>query len=421
MATTLPWGETFTVLMELGFPVNPFTLDSATLGVLDANSLDGTVLGDDVASYTQQVVVNRGRQDQLAVFSAGNASITLLNNDRRFDPTNEDSPYWNTTLGQSGVTPRRRVSIYLDNEPLFVGRITDIDLSYATGKSTDLSTVVITAADDFVLLANAATTEDRTPAVELSGARLSYLLALPEVAYPDAVSIDAGTAVLGDYPLTANTNVLSYAQAITTSEQGLFFVSRDGTLTFTDRVAAAFVSPFASFGDDQTTDIKYQELSILYGQEFLYNKVVATRDSGLPQVANDAASQTEYGISTLNLGGLLVSDDTAALALADDLLELYKEPAFRFENMRLHLSSLVFLERERCNQLELGDSILVTRNYQTGSPASVEKTQTVERLRHVITPNSHTLEVAMSDAYVVFQFILDDATFGVLDTDNALA
>ena len=50
MATTFPWGESVTVLMELGFPVNPFTLDSATLGVLDSNALDGTLLGDDVSS-----------------------------------------------------------------------------------------------------------------------------------------------------------------------------------------------------------------------------------------------------------------------------------------------------------------------------------------------------------------------------------
>ena len=272
-----------------------------------------------------------------------------------------------------------------------------------------------------MLLANAATTQDRTPAVELSGARLSYLLALPEVDYPDAVAIDAGTALLGNYPLSANTNVLSYAQAIATSEQGLFYVSRDGTLTFTDRVAGAFVTPVASFGDNQTTDIKYQELGVVYGQEFLYNKVVATRDSGSPQVANDAASQTEYGISTLNLGGLLVSTDSAALALAEDLLDLYKEPAFRFDNMRLQVSSFLAAQRTNCNELELGDGILVTRNYQTGSPASVTKTQIVERLRHVVTPNFHTLEIAMSDAYVVFPLLLDDATFGILDTDNAVS
>ena len=121
MATTTAWGETLTVLMELGFPVNYFTLDDPTLGVLNGEGrLDGTLLGDDVAEYTQQISVNRGRQDQLAAFSAGTCAITLLNNGRRFDPTNESSPYWDVTLQQSGVTPRRKVTIKVGDETIFV-------------------------------------------------------------------------------------------------------------------------------------------------------------------------------------------------------------------------------------------------------------------------------------------------------------
>lgn len=420
MATVLPWGEQLTVLMELGFPVNPFTLDSATLGVLDSNFLDGTLLGDDVASYTKQVVVNRGRQDQLSVFSAGNASITLLNNDRRFDPTNEDSPYWDSTLGQSGVTPRRKVTVLVDGEAIFTGRITDIDLSYATGKSTDISEVTINAADDFVLLANAYTTAATTPTSQLSGARMNYLLALPEINYSGTTDVDAGTAVLGAYQIDANTNILTYAQAISTAEQGAFFMARDGTLTFTDRTAAVFASSVGSFSDDAGIGIKYQELGIMYGQEFLYNKVVATREAGTPQVSNDAASQTEYGISTLSLSNLLLADDAAALTLANDLLNLYAQPTYRFDNMALLVSSFASGDRLTCNQLELGDTITVERNYQTGTPATVSKYQSVERLRHVITPSSHRLEIAMSDAYILNPFILDDVLFGVMDADNAL-
>lgn len=420
MATVLPWGEQLTVLMELGFPVNPFTLDSPTLGVLDANFLDGTLLGDDVASYTKQVVVNRGRQDQLSVFSAGNASITLLNNDRRFDPTNEDSPYWDSTLGQSGVTPRRKVTVLVDGEAIFTGRITDIDLSYATGKSTDISEVTINAADDFVLLANAYTTAATTPTSQLSGARMNYLLALPEINYSGTTDIDAGTAVLGAYQIDANTNILTYAQAISTAEQGAFFMARDGTLTFTDRTAAVFASSVGSFSDDDGIGIKYQELGIMYGQEFLYNKVVATREAGTPQVSNDAASQTEYGISTLSLSNLLLADDASALTLANDLLNLYAQPTYRFDNMALLVSSFASGDRLTCNQLELGDTITVERNYQTGTPATVSKYQSVERLRHVITPSSHRLEIAMSDAYILNPFILDDVLFGVMDADNAL-
>ena len=422
MATQTAWGETLTVLMELGFPVNVFTLDSATDGVLDQDYLDGTLIGDDVSGYVQDIRVTRGRQDQLANFSAGSCSITLLNNDRRFDPTNESSPYWDSVLGQSGVTPRRKVTVRLGSEDVFVGRITDIDLSYATGKSTDLSTVTINAADDFVLLANTATTQDRTPTEELSGARLDYFLQLPEINYSGTTSIDTGTATLGAYQIPSNTNALQYAQAIAESEQGYFFVARDGTLTFTDRISKIFASSVAAFSDDDGTDIKYQTLSVVYGQEFLYNKVLATRQGGTPQIANDAASQTEYGISTLNLDGLLLSSDTAAQTLADDLLELYAEPAYRFDAMSLLVSAKAAGVRNSLNALELGDTVTVERNYQTGSPAQVVKYQTVERLNRVITPNVHRLEIAMSDAYVVFPFILDDAVRGVLDDpENALS
>lgn len=421
MATVTAWGETLTVLMEIGFPINVFTLDSATDGVLDEDFLDGSLLGDDVAPYVQNIRITRGRQDQLANFSAGSCSVTLLNNDRRFDPTNENSPYWDSVLGQSGVTPRRKVTIQLGGETVFVGRITDIDLSYNTGKSTDISTVTINAADDFVLLANTATTQDRTPTQELSGARLDYLLQLPEIAYTGDTDIDAGTATLGAYQIDANTNALQYAQAIAESEQGYFFVSRDGKLTFTDRVTKAFATATAAFSDDGGTDIKYQTLSIMYGQEFLYNKVLATREGGTPQVANDAGSQTEYGISTLNLSGLLLADDTAAQDLANELLDLYAQPAYRFEAMSLLVSAFGSSTRTTCNQLELGDTVTVERNYQTGSPAQVVKYQTIERLNRVITPNVHRLEIAMSDAYIIYPLILSDAVFGVLDADNALS
>ena len=368
MATVTAWGETLTVLMELGFPVNVFTLDSATDGILNSDFLGGTLLGDDVAPYIQDIRITRGRQDQLANFSAGSCSVTLLNNDRRFDPTNESSPYWDAVLGQSGVTPRRKVTVKLGDETLFVGRITDIDLSYNTGKSSDISTVTINAADDFVLLANASTSQDRTPTQELSGARLDYLLQLPEIAYTGTTDIDTGTATLGAYQIDANTNALQYAQGIAESEQGYFFVARDGKLTFTDRLSKAFATSVANFSDDAGNEIKYQTLSVLYGQEFLYNKVLATREGGTPQIANDTGSQTEYGISTLNLSGLLLADDTAAQNLANQLLELYAQPAYRFDDMSLLVRHLVPLRGLRAIGWNLGIRSRLNATIKQGRP-----------------------------------------------------
>jgi hypothetical protein len=249
---------------------------------------------------------------------------------------------------------------------------------------------------------------------------LNYLLNLPEIAYTGATDIDTGTATLGNYELATNTNALTYAQAIATAEQGFFFVARDGTLTFTDRTSAAFATSAGTFTDNDGTGIKYQNLSILYGQEFLYNKIVATRQNGTSQIANDAGSQTEFGISTLSLGDLLLADDAAAQTLANDLLDLYAEPGYRFDNMTFLVSSLTSGNRTVVNQLELGDTVTVERNYQTGTPATVTKYQTVERLTHLITPSFHRLEVAMSDAYVLFPFILNDPVYGIMDADNAL-
>lgn len=420
MATTLAWGETLTVLMELGFEVNPFTLDSASLGVLDSNFLDGTLTGDDVSSLATQVNINRGRQNQLAQFSAGTCTVSLLNNDRRFDPTNTASPYYDATEQRSGVAPRRKVTIKIGGETLFVGRITDIDLSYGRGHAGDLSQVVVTAADDFVLLANTATTQARTPTEELSGARLTALLAFSEVNYGGETNIDTGTATLGPYQIEANTNALAYGQAIAQAEQGFFFVARDGKLTFTDRATAGFAASVGSFSDAQGANIKYQALGIMFGQEFLYNKVAVTRQTSTPQIANNATSQTEYGISTLSLDNLLLSTDAQAQTLADDLLTLYAEPAFRFDHMVLNLASFTTADRATCNQLELSNTITVQRNYAGGAPTTVNKFLRVERLNHQITPNYHRLEVGMSEAFIVFAFTLDDATFGILDSDNAL-
>jgi hypothetical protein len=267
MATTLVSGEQVTVLAEVGFITNFFVLDDAEAGVLNNTEfvLDGNLQGVDITEYCQLVSITRGRQDQFAQFNAGQCSLTLLNNDRRFDPINTASPYYDAAAGRSGVVPRRKVTVKSGSNFLFTGRITDIDVIY----NYQLSEVVITAADDFVLLANTVVEADTTPSVELSGARVDFLLDLPEVDYPLATrDISAGLATLGAYQIDANTNALTYLQSIATSEQGACFIAANGDLTFTDRLDASFASISAEFSD-AGVDIPYDALEVIYGQEFL--------------------------------------------------------------------------------------------------------------------------------------------------------
>jgi hypothetical protein len=419
MATVLASGEQITVLAEVGFITNEFTLDDAEAGVLDNTQyvLDGNLEGVDITEYCQEVSISRGRQDQFAQFNAGQCSITLLNNDRRFDPINTDSPYYDVAAGRSGVVPRRKVTITSGVNHLFTGKITDIDVVY----NFQLSEVVITAADDFVLLANTVVEADVTPSVELSGARVDFLLDLPEIDYPLTTrNISAGLATLGAFQIDANTNALTYLQSIATSEQGACFVAANGDLTFTDRLDASFATIAAQFSD-AGVDIPYTALQVIYGQEFLFNRIQATIQGGAVQVANNATSQTEFGITTLALPDLLLQSDSEALTLANYLVALYANPQYRFDDLGLVTSAMSAPNRDAVNALELQDVVEVTRTYATGSPASVTELYAVERLTHLITAGEHRVTVGLFNTEILFQLVLDDAVFGSLDGTNALA
>ena len=282
--------------------------------------------------------------------------------------------------------------------------------------------MTITASDDFVLLANTFTEDAITPSEELSGTRVSAILDLPEVNYPATRNIDDGTATLGGgatFQIASNTNILSYLQQVGASEQGFFYVAANGDLTFTDRITASFVTPSAYFSDTGS-NIPYTSLSVMYGQEFLYNKVVCSNEGGTDQVANDAASQTEYGVSTLNLSGLFLSTDAAALALAEDLLSRYKEPEYRFDKLQTIYNPLGSSDQQTLTGLDVADIVSITRSYPTGTPATVTKNYSIENIRHIITPSDHRVEYGLAVADLVFALILDDAVFGTLSTTNAL-
>jgi len=419
MATTLASGEQITVLAEVGFITNFFVLDDIDAGVLDNTQfvLDGNLEGEDITEYCQLVSITRGRQDQFAQFNAGQCSLTLINNDRRFDPINTASPYYDATAGRSGVVPRRKITVKSGSNFLFTGRITDIDVIY----NYQLSEVVITAADDFVLLANTVVEANVTPSVELSGARVDFLLDLPEIDYPSTSrNISTGLATLGAFQIDANTNALTYLQQIATSEQGACFIAANGDLTFTDRLDASFAVISASFSDTGA-DIPYTALQVIYGQEFLFNRIQATIEGGTVQVADNASSQTEFGITTLALPDLLLQSNAEALTLANYLVALYAEPQYRFDDLGLIVSAMSAPDRNTINALELQDVVEITRTYTTGSPASVTELYAVERLSHTITAGEHRVTVGLFNTEVLFQLVLDDAVFGTLDSDNALA
>lgn len=71
----------------------------------NAGPRNSTPVWTDVTSYTRELNIQRGKQEQLDRFEAATATVTLSNLDRRFEPEFSGSPYY------PNVTPQRRVWI----------------------------------------------------------------------------------------------------------------------------------------------------------------------------------------------------------------------------------------------------------------------------------------------------------------------
>ena len=139
--------------IDTGFVQDAFTLDSATMGVLNNTQfvLDGTTNFASVMDGCNNVMIKRGRQDIGDQFSAGTMSFTMLDTTGVFNPFNEESPYWDSTTEQPGLAPMRQVRFarYDTNnvkEYLFKGFIVNFDYNFALG---GLDTVTVYCADDF--------------------------------------------------------------------------------------------------------------------------------------------------------------------------------------------------------------------------------------------------------------------------------
>ena len=146
-------------------------------------------------------------------------------------------------------------------------------------------------------------------------------------------------------------------------------------------------------------------------------------ESGVTSIASDSGSQTTFGISNFTVNGLLFDSDVDSLALAEFLVKLYKDPLYRFDKVRVDFAgtSISVLNQALIVALDLGDNVRVKRTFATGSPLSVSQDVSIQRIEHSISPTAHSIRLRLSSTRIVYELILDSATYGVLDSDNALA
>jgi len=387
-----------------------FKLDDTARGVLNNPYylLDGGLTFADVSADVQQVTVSRGRSRQLDEYSSGSANINFISTTRKYDPLNQSSPYY------PYVIPRRYVRIKSNGVAVFAGMINTWSLSY------DLSGVTYMTAqcsDAFALLANQLLTA-YTPDAELTGTRISNIFGRPEINFnTTSISIDAGTETLGAFPIDADTAALGYLRQVEKSEQGYLFATADNTFKFKDRSTVLAQTGNVSFKDDGTGTSGYMTLDVETGDELLFNRIIAQSPAGVAQIATDATSIATYDTSTLDATDLLNNTTANVAAIADLLLQQYKNPEVRFTGVSQQLSALSGANQNLLLGLDLTDLATVTKTYATGSPATITKYVLVEGITHTITPENHMIGFRFASLSQI-GFILNSGVFGLLDVGS---
>ena len=362
----------YTLEIDTGFIQDAFILDDATAGVLNNTTyvLNGSTNFADVTDGIDSIMVKRGRRDQGDQFSAGTMSFNMLDTTGIFNPFDTLSPYYDPTTAQPGLAPMRKVQLARYNninvkEYLFKGYIVNFDYNFALG---GLDTVTVYCADDFYLLAQTYLAEFNV-SEQLSSTRLTAILDRPEVAFPAGQrNISTGTQTLGGaaaFTIAEGTNVLEYCNQINTAEQGRLFMARDGDLTFEPRIGATLSGSVADFHDDGT-NIPYDAVGISFEADQVVNRAaVAILGNTTQQVADDAASQAKYFIQTTSITGSLLHNNTAALALANYLLE--PEPEARYTSLGTNLNKLTTAQRDTVAIIDIGDTITIEKTFASGA------------------------------------------------------
>ncbi len=406
------------VKIELGADLgtrdaDTFTLDDPVKGLLDNTlyTLGGTRFFD-ITDRLVSATTQRGKSVALDRIDAGNSNIVLDNADRLFDPLFESGFYY------GNLVPGREVKISCNGFDVIHTFIDDIDIAYEPGSRSVVSIQGVDGLSDLTIN----NLPEVSPDVELSGARVTRILDLPEVGWPiDDRIIAEGSSLLSDTEISEGTQTISYLQLIATSEAGEVFVSKDNKFVFKGRNTPPNL-PDLIFTDEASipgyTVIPFADLGVVFGSEELYNRIVITNDQVFPDqaIAEDAASQAAYGPRSYTVDGLLNNDPDELQYLADFLLARFKEPQYRFSSLSVVMDILSEAQQDEVLELEIGDIVQV-RFTPSGIPPAIEQYVRIIGISHDWQNNEKRINLAL-ERLDFSLFVLDSPVLGILDEDR---
>ena len=306
-------------------------LDDPVAGLLDIGTLaDVAIIGlgtwVELAEYTRDVTIARGRERQLDQVKAGMFTASLDNSDRRFDPAWDEGPY--AVNGESQLRSNRVVRFQADylgvTYDLFYGFI---DLWPMVPTYPEGGRSLLQATDAFKILTKIALpAQSEVGAGDLTGTRLNRIL--DAIGWPEeARDIDTGNAT--HQPTTLAGPASNLMRLANDSERGDLYVAGDGDVTFRERIAR-FTEPRShtslwTFGDAEG-ELAYVGIALANDDQLVRNDISVARVGGAT-----VTTANEYGTSPATRSSytrtdLTLADDAQVVDFADVMLFTFGDP-----------------------------------------------------------------------------------------------
>jgi hypothetical protein len=333
--------------------------------------------------FVRQASIWRGRRSVDGRFATAIGSTTLDNRDGRFNPENTAGAY--SPDVQIGTPFRATILIGPTTYPIFYGSARAWPPAYP---KTQDSYVTVPLVDGFYNLNLEDLAGESYPEQD-SAARIGAVL--DDVSWPaglrdlDTALANVQAKVFASPNTGGDWSALAHLLDVAEAEAGVLFMSRDGKVTFRNRVANSGAVPSATF-----TDANMQALTLSYDDDHLFNRIRISREDGAQiEVANTSIPGRRY----LTRDVMPMSNDAEALSNAEWLAELFGEQRLRVEGLTLKMYAGVS-HLEDVLGLELRDYINVTHVPTAGD--TIDQDCAVEAIRHDWVPGQWTTTLSVA-------------------------
>jgi hypothetical protein len=359
-----------------------FILGTSQLGFAEFAASAPNIV--DVSSSTIKIDTRKERNLLQDKYTAGQATIRVVDPTGAWNPQNTSSPYY------PNLVPLRQITIEATyggtTYPIFAGYITEYQYTYP--KDQEIGFVDLICFDAFRLMYNSIlTTVTGQAAGQDTGTRIDKIL--NTIGWSGSQrALDVGDTTCQADPGTSR-NALDAIQTLEFTEQGAFYIDKSGNAIFKNRtyVYNAQSATPTKFNNDGTTDINYFNIKFAHDDKTIVNSCSVTRIGGTTQTYTDATSAATYFNHGVTASDMLMQTDANALALATAYVTTRKDTTIRIDSITLDLVTLGYTSGvQAALDLDYFDTMEIT-NYQQGG-TTIIKTLQCQGIAHSITPNN---------------------------------